>query len=204
VVRLLGVRKSSAALGLGLLAASLGVLGAGSNGPAPTRYEVTAELLLANDGKVYACYAYLQSFPPAACGGIEVLGVDLSQIRSVEGYPSGGQGSRPQRLVGTWDGQALTLTEPPHPAEKALGLPLPCQQELGFEGAPGMPLMAQVVHDWEALRARGIDMLETVPCDSTTVGIVLVAADDQAVAWLTSHYRPIKVVGWLRPLPSGP
>jgi len=156
-MQLFGIRATSIGLGFGLVAAGLGILGAGSNGPAPTRYEVTAELLLASDGKVYACYAYLQSFPPAACGGIEVLGVDLSQIRSVEGYPSGGQGSRPQRLVGTW-----------------------------------------------ALRVRGIDMLETMPCDSTTVGIVLVAADDKAVAWLTSHYRPIKVVGWLRPLPSGP
>ena len=203
-MRLVGIRETTATFALGLGAALLGVLGAGSSGPAPTRYEVTAELLLANDGMVYACYAYAQSFPPTACGGIEVLGVDFSTLPHVGDYPSGGQGSPPQRLVGTWNGQALTLTEPPHPAEKAMGLPQPCQQELGFEGAPGMPLMERVVHDWESLRAGGIDMLETVPCDSTTVGIVLVVADDHAMAWLTSHYRPIKVVGWLRQLPSGP
>jgi hypothetical protein len=201
---LVGIRQIAATIGLGLTAALLGILGAGSSGPAATRYEVTAELLLANDGKVYACYLYAQAFPPTACGGIEIRGVDFSQIPNVDGYPSGGQGSPPRRLVGTWDGQALTLTEPPHPAATAMGLPQPCQQEVGFDGAPGMRLLKQVDNDWEALRARGIDLLETMPCDSTTVGIVLVVANDQAVGWLTSHYRPIKVAGWLRPLPSGP
>jgi hypothetical protein len=203
-MRLVGIRQITATLGLGLAAALLGILAAGSSGLAETRYEVTAELLLANDGKVFACYAYLQSFPPAACGGIEVLGVDFSRIPNIEGYPSGGQGSPPQRLVGTWDGQALTLTERPHLAATAMGLPQPCQQELGFDAPPGMTLMGQVDNDWLALRARGIDLLETMPCDSTTVGIVVVVADDQAVGWLASHYRPIKVVGWLRPMPSGP
>jgi hypothetical protein len=57
-VRLFGVRNTWAAFGFGLLAAGLGVLGAGSNGPAAARYEVTAELLLASDGRVFACYAY--------------------------------------------------------------------------------------------------------------------------------------------------
>jgi hypothetical protein len=203
-MRLIGIRQITATLGLGLAAALLGVLGAGSSGPTATRYEVTAELLLASDGKTYACYLYAQSFPPTACGGIEVRGVDLTQIPGVEGYPSGGQGSPARRLVGTWDGQALTLTEPPQLAARAMGLPQPCQQELGFDGAPGMPLMGQVDNDWVALRARGIDLLETMPCDSATVGIVVVVADDQTVGWLTSHYRPIKVGGWLRPVPSGP
>src|SRR5437660_10043381 len=123
-MRLLGIRQTTAMLGLGLAAALLGVIGGGSSGPAPTRYEVTAELLLASDGKVYACYAYLQSFPPAACGGIEVLGVDLSQIRSGEGYPSGGQGSRPHRLVATGYGRAPALRGPPSPAGTARGLPV--------------------------------------------------------------------------------
>jgi hypothetical protein len=128
------------ATGLGLVAAGLGVLGAGSDGPAATRYEVTAELLLAGDGKVYACYAYLQSFTADGCGGIEVRGVNFSQLPGIEGFPSGGQGSSPQRLVGTWDGKALRLTESPGPARTAAGLPDPCKQELGFEGAPGLTL----------------------------------------------------------------
>jgi hypothetical protein len=203
-MRLVGIRAGSATLGLGLLAAMLGIVGAGSSGPASTRYEVTAELLLASDGRVFACYAYLQSFPTDGCGGIEVLGVTFSQISGMEGYPNGGQGSPPVRLVGTWDGQALSLTEPPQSAEKAPGLPEPCRQELGFDGAPGMRLQQQLGDDLLTLRARQIDVLETMPCDDTTLGIVVVVADRDTGNWLTSHYRPIKVVGWLRPLPSGP
>ena len=133
-VRLLGVRNSSATLGFGLLAAGLGLLGAGSSGPAATMYEVTAPLQLATGGKVFACYAFLMSYPAEGCGGIEVRGVDFSQMPNVEGFSSGAQVSQAMRLVGTWDGRVLTLTESPQPALKAPGLPEPCQQELGFEG----------------------------------------------------------------------
>ena len=202
MVRLLGVRKSSAALGFGLLAAALGVLGAGSNGPAATRYEVTAPLQLATGGKVFACYAFLLTYPVEGCGGIEVRGVDFSQVPNIEGYPSGAQVSQAMRLVGTWDGRALTLTESPQVAGKAPGLPEPCQQELGFEGAPGV--MAREPEVWEGLKAHGVTVLQSMPCDDTTLGITVAVADERTVAWVTSHYQHIKIAGWLRPLPSGP
>ncbi len=202
MVRLLGVRKSSAALGFGLLAAGLGVLGAGSSGPAVARYEVTAPLQLATGGKVYACYAFLMTYPAEGCGGILVRGVDLNRTPNVEGYPSGAQVYQAIRLVGTWDGTALTLTESPQPAQKAPGLPEPCQQELGFDGAPGV--MAREPEVWDGLKAHGIAVLQTMPCDDTTLGITVVVADDRSVAWMTSHYQHIKIAGWLRRLPSGP
>jgi hypothetical protein len=201
-MRLFGIRATSIALGLGLLAAGLGVLGAGSNGPAATRYQVSAELLRASDGRVFACYAYLQSSQSDGCGGVEVRGMDFGQISGMEDFPSGGQGSPPVRLVGTWDGKALTLTEPPQPAQKALGLPDPCQQELGFDGAPAMDLRQTEVAD--ALRAHGIIVLQTMPCDDTTLGLTILLADDETISWVSSHYPPVKVTGWLRPLPSGP
>ena len=201
-MQLFGIRATSIGLGLGLVAAGLGVLGAGSNGPAATRYEVTAELLLASDGRAFACYAYLQSLPSDGCGGIEVRGVDFSQISGMEDFPSGGQGSPPLRMVGTWDGKALTLTESPQPAEKAPGLPEPCQQDLGFDGAPD--LMAREPLVWNGVKAHGIAVLQSMPCDDTTLGITVVVADDNTVAWVTSHYPGIKIAAWLRPLPSGP
>src|SRR2546430_17410450 len=105
-MQLFGIRGTSIGVGLGLVAAGLGALGAGSNGPAATRYEVTAELLLASDGQVFASYAYLQSSQSDGCGGIEVRGVDVSQISGIEAFPSGGQGAPPFRLWGTWDGKA--------------------------------------------------------------------------------------------------
>ena len=201
-MQLFGIRATSIGLGFGLIAAGLGILGAGSSGPAATRYEVTAELLLASDGQVFACYAYLQSSQSDGCGGIEVRGVDFRQISGMEDFPSGGQGSPPLRLVGTWDGTALTLAESPQPADKAPGLPEPCQQELGFDGAP--ELMAREPEVWNGLKAHGIAVLQSMPCDDTTLGITVVVADDTTVAWVASHYAAVKITGWLRALPSGP
>lgn len=198
MVRLLGVRKSSAVLGFGLLAATLGVLGAGSNGPAAIRYELNAPLL-ATGGRVVACFSDAL-MDPATCGGIEVKGVDVSHIPD-GGGDRGQPFSHPMRLVGTWDGQALTLTEPPQPAQAAPGLPQPCTQD--FIPQPGFDSIQLQIEVADALRNRGIDVLMSTGCDGMTVGVVLPVADDATVDWLTTHYH-VKVVGWLRPLPSGP
>jgi hypothetical protein len=166
VVRLLGVRKISAMLGFGLVAAGLGVLGAGSSGPAATRYEVTAPLQLATGGKVFACYAFLLSYPAEGCGGILVRGVDFSQVPNVGGYGGGAVVSPPMRLVGTWDGTALTLTESPQPAQKEPGLPQPCPQD--FTPQPGFDSIQLQIEVAKALRNRGIDVLMSTGCDGVT------------------------------------
>ncbi len=200
MVRLLGVRASYAMTGLGILAASLGVLGAGSSGPAATRYELHAPLGVAG-GRVFACFSYADALmDPVSCGGIEVKGVDISQI------PDGGGDyglpfSHPMRLVGTWDGRALTLTEAPQPTKTAPGLPQPCTQD--FSPEPGADSMQRQIEVIDALRTRGVDVLMSTGCDSNAVGIVVPVADDATVNWLTSHYH-VKIVGWLRRLPSGP
>ncbi len=200
MVRLLGVRRSSAALGFGLLAAGLGLLGAGSSGLTAPRYEVSAPLL-ATGGLVFACFAYDLMDPVHACGGIEVRGVDASRLPGGDGYPGGGHVSHAMRLVGTWDGHALTLTEPPQLAAQSLGLPHPCVRDQGSQPGPDtMALQRQVT---DALRARGIEGLMSTGCDSATVGVVVPVADEATVSWLTQHYR-VEVAGWLRPLPSGP
>ena len=114
VVRLLGVRNTSAAVGLGLLAAGLGVLGAGSSGPAAIRYELNAPLGVTG-GRVFACFSYAL-MDPVSCAGIEVKGIDISHLPDGSG-DRGLPYSQPMRLVGTWDGRALTLTEAPQPAQ---------------------------------------------------------------------------------------
>jgi len=201
VVRLLGVRNISATLGFGLVAAGLGVLGAGSSGPAATRYQVTAPLQLATGGKVFACYAFLLSYPAEGCGGILVRGVDFSQVPNVGGYGGGAVVSPPMRLVGTWDGTALTLTESPQPAQKEPGLPQPCAADATSEPGPDpVRLQIQVI---DALAARGIHVLMSTGCGGDTVGVVVPVADEATVSWLTSRYHA-RVVGWLRPLASGP
>lgn len=200
MMRPLGVRKSSTVLGFGLLAASLGVLGAGSSGPAATRYELSAPLVVTAGGRVFACFSW-DLMAVDSCGGIEVKGVDVSHIPSVGADPGGRPFSPPMRLVGTWDGTALTLTESPQPAQKEPGLPQPCAADATSEPGPDpIRLQIQVI---DALATRGIHVLMSTGCGGDTVGVVVPVADDATVDWLTRHYR-VKVVGWLRRLPSGP
>jgi hypothetical protein len=199
VVRLLGVRNSSAALGFGLLSAFLGVLAAGSSGPAPIRYELDAPLL-ATGGRVFACFSDALMDPTAGCGGIEVKGVDVSHIPDARG-DHGLPWSQTMRLVGTWDGQALTLTEAPQIAQTAPGPPQPCQQDPNSQPEPDS--IQRQIEVIDALRSLGVEVLMSTGCDRTTVGVFVPVADDAAVARITSHYH-VSVVGWLRRLPSGP
>ena len=186
-------------MGLGLLAAGLGVLGAGSSGPAAIRYELNAPLL-ATGGRVFACFSDALMGPAAGCGGIEVKSVDVSQVPD-GGGDHGLPWSQPMRLVGTWDGRALTLTQAPQVAQAAPGLPEPCTQD--FSPQPGFDSMQCQIEVIDALRTRGIDVLMSTGCDGNAVGIVVPVADDATVNWLTRHYS-VKIVGWLRRLPSGP
>lgn len=199
-MRLLGIRNTTVVLGLGLLAAALGLLGAGSSGPAATRYELSAPLLLTG-GLAFACFSDDLMDPVHACGGIEVRGVDAGQIPSAGVAPGGLPFSQPMRLVGTWDGHALTLTERPQPAAQAYGLPEPCRGDQGSPPGPDSLALQRQVAD--ALRARGIEVLMSTGCDRTTVGVVVPVADDATRSWLAQHYR-VEVAGWLRRLPSGP
>jgi hypothetical protein len=185
-----------ATFGLGLAVAGLGLLGAGSSGPAAVRYELDAQLL-ATGGRVFACFSDAL-MGPTACGGIEVKGVDVSQVPEGGGDPPWSQA---MRLVGTWDGQALVLTESPQPAPKAIGLPEPCQPDPNSQPQPDSIQIQIEVSD--ALRSRGVEVLMSTGCDQTTVGVVVPVADDATVAWITGRYH-VKVAGWLRRLPSGP
>ena len=185
-------------MGFGLLAAGLGLLGGGSSGPAATRYELNAPLV-ATGGRFFACFSdALMDW--TTCSGIEVKGVDISQL------PDGGGAlglpfSQPMRLVGTWDGQALTLTEAPKSAQTVPGLPQLCQPDPNSQPEPDS--MQRQIEVADALRSRGVEVLESAGCDRTTVGVLVPVADEATVAWITRSYH-VKVVGWLRPLPSGP
>lgn len=61
------------------------------------------------------CFAVAQSLPPQ-CGGPDILGWDWTGLgaESASGTTWGDY-----VVTGTWDGTALTLTEPPHPATDA-------------------------------------------------------------------------------------
>jgi hypothetical protein len=73
----------------------------------------TATLLQLARGPVTLCGgAVLTSLPPAGCGGPEVLGLDPMDVPGAERFANGTVTTPSVRLVGTWDGTALTVTEP--------------------------------------------------------------------------------------------
>lgn len=76
------------------------------------------------------CSTVAESLPPQ-CGGPDVVGWDWSKVRhESHGGTTWGQ----YRVVGTWDGAKLTLTEPPGPAtsgqkeEPRFGSPCPAPE----------------------------------------------------------------------------
>lgn len=93
---------------------------------APEAWSGTATLLQTPDGTLTLCGGVtLTSLPPAGCGGALVKGLDPMTVAGAERFPDGTVTTPSVRLVGTWDGTALTPTEPPVPAERADDSPAP-------------------------------------------------------------------------------
>ena len=196
-MRLFGIRATSMAMGLCLVAASLGVLGAGSGGPGSLKYEVAASLS-ARDGQVSACWA---SMDPDSCGVVAVRGIDISQYQNFEWSPGAPLMTPILHLVGAWDGHTLTLTEPAQPASSATPYPEPCGKlPVGFTPEPKLlALQDRVGIDRALLENRGIEVLGTSACDGT-VGIIVVVADPDTVSYLRARYHTVAVAGWLQPV----
>lgn len=91
---------------LGLLAM---VVSCGSEAAAPPRYTASLTVLEGGGHGPQLCSNVMESNPPQ-CDGPDVVGWDWSKVahESVRGVKWG-----QYRVVGTWDGARLTLTEPP-------------------------------------------------------------------------------------------
>ncbi|MEV0378991.1 hypothetical protein [Nonomuraea sp. NPDC050643] len=83
--------------------------------PTPARYEASLTVLEGGGHGPQLCSAVQESLPPQ-CGGPDVAGWDWSKVEheSLNGVKWGSY-----RVVGTWDGARLTLTEPPGAPVKA-------------------------------------------------------------------------------------
>jgi len=86
-------------------------------------------------------------------------------------------------------------------AQAPPGLPPLCTRD--FNSQPKPDLIQRQMEVTDALRSRGVNVIECTGCDRTTVGVLLPLADEETVAWLSRHYH-VNVVGCLRRLPSGP
>lgn len=117
----------------------LGVLGCQATAEQvhPQRYEVTATVLEnAKDGP-QLCYAVQDSNPPQ-CTGPALIGWDWSKVHheSLSGTRWG-----TYTVTGTWDGAALTMTDPVRPPDEGPGYPrtlteftTPCERPPGGWG----------------------------------------------------------------------
>ena len=85
----------------------------GATSPSEQRYTVSATVLESPNHGPQLCHAVAESLPPQ-CGGPDVVGWDWSEVDGEESVNGTTWGE--YRVVGTWDGDALTLTEPPGPA----------------------------------------------------------------------------------------
>ncbi|MEO3857962.1 hypothetical protein [Acrocarpospora sp. B8E8] len=95
--------------------ATLAACGMASAATAPeTRYETDMFVLANQEHGPQLCAAIDFSLPPK-CGGPDIAGWDWN---AVEHSDRGGVRWGDYRVVGTWDGEKLTLTEPPRPAER--------------------------------------------------------------------------------------
>ncbi|WP_433259328.1 hypothetical protein ACQPYK_49885 (plasmid) [Streptosporangium sp. CA-135522] len=79
-----------------------------------TRYQADGTVLADAKHGPQLCAIVAASLPPQ-CGGPDVIGWDWN---TVEHSARGGVRWGEYHVVGTWDGARLTLTEPPHPAER--------------------------------------------------------------------------------------
>lgn len=78
--------------------------------PAGQRYTATATVLESPDHGPQLCAGTLDSYPPQ-CGGPDIVGWDWDAVPEKESASGTTWGT--YTVVGTWDGTALTLTEPP-------------------------------------------------------------------------------------------
>jgi hypothetical protein len=194
-----------------LLALSLFLLGCGSTGPgvrahADQRYTVTASLLSVRGGPVTAARMVCASMPPACATGVVVRGVDIHALPGAHDYGNGTVESPRVRLVGTWDGQALTVTERPVPASVppsvTTRVPPRGDGSSPFPQPPDPRLDAErrLAADDQKLRSRGIYVVEQ-GFDGYGMYVIVAVAGPATVTYLQRNYVPdLRVEGWLQPV----
>lgn len=166
-------------------------------------YTVTTVVMQKPGEPPHACAATPLPEPPIGCGGPDIRGLDLNTMHGVTRYRNGVLATPVLHLVGTWDGQALTLTRPPDTAPMADATPMPmeqCASSPAQVGSPGTPPSVQrVISDDSLLKAHHIQVLEFGPCGDRLF-MVITVADSDSVAFLKERYGLVRIAGWLIPV----
>jgi hypothetical protein len=164
-----------------------------------TEYTIVTTLEVRPGGPVYACRTEFISLPPPPCGGVEIRNADAGTVAALGGDLPGLHGtrrSRSVRIVGTWDGQALTLTRPPVPASQPSPTPLPVLSPPPDQAADEAEVV-RIAHD-STLKSEGVSWMEA-GVNSDGVYVLLPVADSHSVQVIHSRYPDAHVSGWLQP-----
>jgi hypothetical protein len=172
-----------------------------SNSPAPEKasllkYTIVALVLYRTTMKTpMACLAILTSLPPAGCSGVPVTGYDFTRLAGLVRFGPMGWETPQLRLVGTWNGHALTLPRTPVPVTTHRPEP-----------SPPAACHDHTTSDASALARRitrahvRIHMLELNPCGNS-VWLLVAVADQPTVSHVRGHFGGRVIVnGWLRPV----
>jgi hypothetical protein len=160
------------------------------------RYSATGPLMIV-PGKqaLRVCLVIPLSLPPPGCGGVEVRGVDVWQVPGAARLSNGAVMTDPVRVVGTWDGTALSVTEPPRRAtQTAIQLPTHAQADATPRAAAALQ---RLVGDSKELDRLGIYVMECTT-DGDDVAILVPVADGRTVRTLEQRYGPVEVQSWLQ------
>ncbi len=164
----------------------------------PNEYTVVGTLLSVRGETAKVCAAVIFTLPPTWCGGVTIYGVDIRTAPGAHVFSNGTVDTGLVRVVGSWDGQALTLVGALRPAGASEMPPWPACAA-GAKNAFLPDSTAQRINDdTPFLRSRGIEVLSITPCNDGIL-VVVPVADSKTVSYLTGKYGQLQIVGWLQP-----
>lgn len=166
-----------------------------------TRYTVTTTLMTDRRGRVVACHFYPLPMPPMLCGGVTITNVDPASIAATKTYSNGVVETPRVRMVGTWDGHALRLTEQPESTNAAESVPQPVAQTPPSSSTKSaQQILQELTQDDSSLRQQGIVLLEWGLGSDLLPYVVLAVADPTSVRYLYDTYGRVNISGWLQPV----
>src|SRR6266478_1844749 len=164
----------------------------------PNEYTVVGRLLSLRGETAQVCAVETYSLPPTCGGGVTIYGVDVRTAPGARVFSNGTVDTGLVRVVGTWDGQALTLVGSLRSAGAREMRPWPTCAAGAKNSLLPDSTAQRINDDTPFLRSRGIEVLSIIPCNDGIL-VVVPVADSKTVSYLTTRYGQLHVAGWLQP-----
>src|SRR5258708_15015477 len=171
-------------------------------GSSPTHvqneYTVVGTLLSVRGETAQVCAVETYSLPRTCGGGVTIYGVDIRTAPGAHVFSNGTVDTGLVRVVGTWDGQALTLVGPLRSAGASEMRPWPTCAAGAKNSLLPDSTAQRINDDTPFLRSRGIEVLSIFPCNDGIL-VVVPVADSKTVSYMTGKYGQLQIVRWLQP-----